>query len=70
MCECLCNRRFLDYIKELSFDPLEIKPSAVSVYQTSVISSTTLFFLLASSPCVGCVCDESSFKQLVLPGKE
>lgn len=56
---CLCNRRFLDYIKELSFDPLEMKPSAVSVYQTSVISSTTLLFFLAFLLRVGCVCDES-----------
>lgn len=58
-CVCLCKRRFLDYIKELSFDPLEMKPSAVSVYQTSVISSTVLFFFLAFSPCVGCVRDDS-----------
>lgn len=69
VCVYLCNRRSLDYIKELSFDPLEMKPSAVSVYQTSVISSTTSISSTAFLPrfltvCGLCVSDVSFFETI------
>ncbi len=45
-----CNMRFLDYIKELLFYSLEKKPSAVSQYQTLMISSA--LFLMCVCVCV------------------
>ncbi len=53
--------RFLDYIKELLFYSLEKKPSAVSRYQTLMISSALFLMCVCVCVCV-CVCLWGGFK--------
>ncbi len=55
--------RFLDYIKELLFYSLEKKPSAVSQYQTLMISSALFLMCVCVCVCV-CVCGGVSNTQL------